>query len=126
MWSKRQAGLLARFASILLTLGCPKAVGMGASTSRRGRGRRRAKFVFGERGELFTEDGRPWSRDSEESGFVALGGLPPKGYYKDRRKTATELPYHDGQVTQSTANTPRPHPQGQSRGSLHLLGLGKW
>jgi 3-oxocholest-4-en-26-oate---CoA ligase len=123
MWSQEtKAGLLAQIPQAILfdSFGSSEAVGMGASTSMAGAPAETAKFVLGERVKVFTEDGRSVEPGSEESGFVALGGYLPMGYYKDPEKTAKTFRTIDGQ----RYSIPGDYAQVNPDGSLHLLGRG--
>src|SRR4029450_704780 len=73
---------------LFASFGSSEAVGFGSSITTATGESRTGRFKLGERGKVFTEDGREGRPGGAEPGFVAHGGAIPLGYYKDPEKTA--------------------------------------
>jgi fatty-acyl-CoA synthase len=123
MWSQEvKDGLLEHLPTTLLydSYGSSEAVGLGASLSSAGQAEQTATFQLGERVKVFTEDGRPVEPGSDETGFVAIAGAGPSGYYKDPEKTAQTWRVIDG----VRYGVPGDHAKVNADGTLQLLGRG--
>ena len=123
MWSQEvKQGLLEQLPSVILydSYGSSEAVGLGSSVSTADNAQQTAEFKLGERVKVFTEDGRAVEPGSDESGFVAIGGPQPLGYYKDPEKTAATFRTIDG----VRYSVPGDYAQVNEDGTLHLLGRG--
>jgi acyl-CoA synthetase (AMP-forming)/AMP-acid ligase II len=123
MWSHEvKQGLLEQLPSVILydSYGSSEAVGLGVNVSTAESTGETARFQLGERVKVFTEDGRPVEPGSDETGFVAIGGPQPLGYYKDPEKTAATFRTIDG----VRYSVPGDYAQVNADGSLHLLGRG--
>ena len=123
MWSHEvKQGILEQLPSAILydSYGSSEAVGLGSSVATADNAGETAKFQLGQRVKVFTEDGRPVEPGSEESGFVAIGGPQPLGYYKDPEKTAATFRTIDG----VRYSVPGDYAMVNPDGTLHLLGRG--
>ncbi len=123
MWSQEtKDGLLDHIGHVLLvdSYGSSEAVGLGASTSSKGKSAGTAKFQLGSTVHVFTEDNRRVTPGSDEQGFVAISGFVPIGYYKDPEKSAKTFRVIDG----VRYSVPGDFAQVQADGSLLLLGRG--
>ena len=123
MWSQEtKDGLLEHLGHVLLvdSYGSSEAVGLGASTSSKGKSAGTAKFQLGPTVHVFTDDNRRVEPGSEEQGFVAISGYVPIGYYKDPEKSAKTFRLIDG----VRYSIPGDFATVQSDGSLLLLGRG--
>jgi acyl-CoA synthetase (AMP-forming)/AMP-acid ligase II len=123
MWSQEvKARLLEHLPTAILfdSYGSSEAVGLGTSVSTAGAANETARFQLGERVKVFTEDGKPVVAGSEDTGFVAIGGPQPLGYYKDEVKTAETFRVING----VRYSVPGDYAQVNADGSLHLLGRG--
>jgi len=90
MWSREvKEGLLRHHPGMILvdSLGSSEGVGFGRSISTAGSSEGTARFQLGERVKAFREDGSELKPGSQETGFLALAGPIPLGYYKDEEKT---------------------------------------
>jgi 3-oxocholest-4-en-26-oate---CoA ligase len=99
MWSQEtKEGMLEYLDHVLLidSYGSSEAVGLGISASSKGNAVSTAKFQLGPTVHVFTEDNRRVEPGSEESGFVAISGFVPIGYYKDEEKSAKTFRTIDG------------------------------
>ena len=123
MWSHDvKQGILEQIPGVILydSYGSSEAVGLGQSVSTAEDTGETAQFQLGERVKVFTEDGRAVEPGSDESGFVAIGGPQPLGYYKDPEKTAATFRTIDG----VRYSVPGDYAQVNADGTLHLLGRG--
>ena len=123
MWSHEvKQGILEQVPSVILydSYGSSEAVGLGSSVSTADDAGETAQFQLGERVKVFTEDGRSVEPGSDQSGFVAIGGPQPLGYYKDPEKTAATFRTIDG----TRYSVPGDYAQVNADGTLHLLGRG--
>ena len=123
MWSQEtKDGLLEHLGHVLLvdSYGSSEAVGLGASTSSKGKSASTAKFQLGPTVHVFTDDNRRVEPGSEEQGFVAISGYVPIGYYKDPEKSAQTFRVIDG----VRYSVPGDFATVQPDGSLLLLGRG--
>ena len=123
MWSTEvKQGILEQLPSVILydSYGSSEAVGLGQSVSTADDTGDTAQFQLGDRVKVFTEDGRSVEPGSDETGFVAIGGPQPLGYYKDEEKTAATFRTIDG----VRYSVPGDYAQVNADGSLHLLGRG--
>ena len=123
MWSQEtKDGLLEHLGHVLLvdSYGSSEAVGLGASTSSKGKSAGTAKFQLGPTVHVFTDDNRRVEPGSEEQGFVAISGYVPIGYYKDPEKSAKTFRVIDG----VRYSVPGDFATVQPDGSLLLLGRG--
>ena len=123
MWSQESKdGLLEHLGHVLLvdSYGSSEAVGLGASTSSKGKSAGTAKFQLGPTVHVFTDDNRRVEPGSEEQGFVAISGYVPIGYYKDPEKSAQTFRVIDG----VRYSVPGDFATVQPDGSLLLLGRG--
>ena len=123
MWSHEvKQGILEQIPGVILydSYGSSEAVGLGQSVSTAEDTGETAQFQLGERVKVFTEDGRAIEPGSDESGFVAIGGPQPLGYYKDPEKTAATFRTIDG----VRYSVPGDYAQVNADGTLHLLGRG--
>ena len=99
MWShETKEALLKLHPAMILadSLGSTEAVGMANSAATAADNPETAKFIVGERANVFTEDGRPVKPGSDEVGMLAVGGFVPLEYYKDPKKTAETFVVYDG------------------------------
>ncbi len=123
MWSHDvKQGLSRHVPGALLvdSYGSSEAVGLGASVSTAGSAAETAKFQLGERVHVFTEDGRRVEPGSDDTGFVAISGPLPVGYYKDEEKTARTFRTIEG----VRYSVPGDYATVDADGTLHLLGRG--
>ncbi len=123
MWSHEvKQGILEQLPSVILydSYGSSEAVGLGQSVSTADNAQTTAEFQLGDRVKVFTEDGRALTPGDDESGFVAIGGPQPLGYYKDPEKTAATFRTIDG----VRYSVPGDYAQVNADGTLHLLGRG--
>ena len=123
MWSQEtKDGLLEELPGIYLfdSYGSSEAVGLGGSMSTKGNAASTAKFALGPTVRVFTEDGRAVEPGSDETGFVAISGFVPIGYYKDPEKSAKTFRVIDG----IRYSVPGDYAMVAADGSLHLLGRG--
>ena len=90
MWSVEvKRGLLRHMPSAVLTDGfsSSEAIGMGASVMTSAGEVQTARFMIGDRCQVFDENDQPVAPGSGTPGLVALGPPNPLGYYKDEAKT---------------------------------------
>ena len=123
MWSQEtKDALLDHMGDVLLvdSYGSSEAVGLGASTSSKGKSAGTAKFQLGPTVHVFTEDNRRIVAGSGEQGFVAISGFVPICYYKDPEKSAKTFRVIDG----VRYSVPGDFAQVQADGTLLLLGRG--
>jgi fatty-acyl-CoA synthase len=123
MWSHEvKQGLLRHKPSVILfdSLGSTEAVGMANSAATGENNPETARFVVGERANVFTEDGRAVTAGSGEIGMLAVGGFIPTGYYKDPEKTARTFRTIDG----VRYSLPGDYATVDEDGSIRLLGRG--
>ena len=123
MWSQESKVGLSEFLPTTMLVdsyGSSEAVGMGQSVSGAGRAETTAKFTLGDRVKVFTDDGVSVTPGSELTGFVAIGGFIPLGYYKDEEKSAKTFRTIDG----VRYSIPGDFAMVNADGSLHLLGRG--
>ena len=123
MWSQEtKEGLLEHIEQVLLvdSYGSSEAVGLGASASSKGRTASTARFALGPTVHVFTDDNRRVEAGSEETGFVAISGYVPMGYYKDPEKSAKTFRLIDG----VRYSVPGDFARVNADGSLLLLGRG--
>jgi 3-oxocholest-4-en-26-oate---CoA ligase len=123
MWSQEtKMGLLEHLPQIVLvdSYGSSEAVGLGASASTKGNAVTTATFQLGPTVHVFTEDHRRVEPGSDESGFVAISGFVPVGYYKDPEKSAKTFRTIDG----VRYSVPGDFARVNADGTLHLLGRG--
>ncbi len=123
MWSQEtKSGLLEQLPNVTLvdSYGSSEAVGLGQSVSTKDGTQQTAKFSLGPTVHVFTDDDRRVEAGSDETGFVAISGYVPLGYYKDEAKTAKTFRVIDGvrySIPGDFANV-------NADGTLHLLGRG--
>jgi 3-oxocholest-4-en-26-oate---CoA ligase len=123
MWSQEtKAGLLQHLPHVTLvdSYGSSEAVGLGQSVSTKDGTQQTAKFSLGPTVHVFTDDDRRVEAGSGETGFVAISGYVPLGYYKDEAKTAKTFRVIDG----VRYSIPGDFAQVNDDGTLHLLGRG--
>lgn len=123
MWSHEvKRGLLRHKPSLILfdSLGSTEAVGMANSAATGEDNPETARFVVGERANVFTDDGRPVTPGSGEIGMLAVGGFIPLGYYKDPEKTARTFRTIDG----VRYSLPGDFATVDADGTIRLLGRG--
>jgi 3-oxocholest-4-en-26-oate---CoA ligase len=123
MWSTEvKQGLLDHIPQVVLfdSYGSSEAVGLGASVSTKDNTEQTAKFALGATVHVFTDDNVRVEAGSELTGFVAISGFLPMGYYKDPEKTAKTFRTIDG----TRYSVPGDYAQVHADGSLHLLGRG--
>ncbi len=125
MWSQEtKDGLLEHLPTAVLvdSYGSSEAVGLGASASSKGNSAATAKFQLGATVHVFTEDVPPRRIEpgSTETGFVAISGFVPVGYYKDPEKSAKTFRTIDG----VRYSVPGDFAMVNADGTLHLLGRG--
>jgi 3-oxocholest-4-en-26-oate---CoA ligase len=123
MWSTEvKEGLLAHLPEVILfdSYGSSEAVGLGASVSTKDSTEKTAKFALGATVHVFTDENIRVEPGSELTGFVAISGYLPMGYYKDPEKTAKTFRTIDG----TRYSVPGDYAQVHADGSLHLLGRG--
>ncbi len=123
MWShETKEALLAIHPTMLLadSLGSTEAVGMANSAATAADNPATAKFVVGERANVFTEEGRPVKPGSDEVGMLAVGGFVPLEYYKDPEKSARTFRTIDG----VRYSFPGDYATVDADGTIHLLGRG--
>lgn len=123
MWSHDvKQGLLEQLPTVILydSYGSSEAVGLGQNVSTADNASETAQFQLGERVKVFTEDGRALEPGSDETGFVAIGGPQPLGYYKDPEKTAATFRTIDG----VRYSVPGDYAKVNADGTLQLLGRG--
>jgi 3-oxocholest-4-en-26-oate---CoA ligase len=123
MWSQEtKSALLDLLPNITLvdSYGSSEAVGLGQSVSTKGGAQETAKFSLGPTVHVFSEDDRRIEPGSDETGFVAISGYVPLGYYKDEVKTAKTFRTIDGIRYSIPGDFANVNPDG----TLHLLGRG--
>ncbi len=123
MWSQEtKEGLLEHLPQTVLvdSYGSSEAVGLGASASTKGNAVTTATFQLGPTVHVFTEDNRRIEPGSEETGFVAISGFVPMGYYKDPEKSAKTFRTIDG----VRYSVPGDFARVNFDGTLQLLGRG--
>lgn len=123
MWShETKAGLLRHKPSMILfdSLGSTEAVGMAGSVATGENNPDTARFVVGERANVFTEDGRKVEPGSGEVGLLAVGGFVPLEYYKDPEKSARTFRTIDG----VRWSFPGDYATVSADGTIKLLGRG--
>jgi 3-oxocholest-4-en-26-oate---CoA ligase len=123
MWSQEtKEGLLEHLPQAVLvdSYGSSEAVGLGASASSKGNTASTAVFQLGPTVHVFTEDNVRVEPGSEDTGFVAISGFVPIGYYKDPEKSARTFRTIDGVRYSVPGDFARVNPDG----TLHLLGRG--
>ncbi len=123
MWSQEtKEGLLEHLPQAFLvdSYGSSEAVGLGASASSKGNAASTAVFQLGATVHVFTEDDRRVAPGSDETGFVAISGFVPVGYYKDPEKSARTFRTIEG----VRYSVPGDFARVNADGTLHLLGRG--
>jgi 3-oxocholest-4-en-26-oate---CoA ligase len=123
MWSQEtKEGLLEHLPQIVLvdSYGSSEAVGLGASASTKGNAVTTATFQLGPTVHVFTDDNRRVEPGSEETGFVAISGFVPMGYYKDPEKSAKTFRTIEG----VRYSVPGDFARVNADGTLQLLGRG--
>jgi 3-oxocholest-4-en-26-oate---CoA ligase len=123
MWSQEtKAGLLELLPHVTLvdSYGSSEAVGLGQSVSTKDGTQQTAKFSLGPTVHVFSDDDRRIEAGSDETGFVAISGFVPLGYYKDEAKTAKTFRVIDGVRYSIPGDFANVNPDG----TLHLLGRG--
>ncbi len=123
MWSQEtKEGLLEHLAHTVLvdSYGSSEAVGLGASASSKGNAATTAVFQLGPTVHVFNEDNQRVQAGSEATGFVAISGFVPVGYYKDPEKSARTFRTIDG----VRYSVPGDFARVNADGTLHLLGRG--
>lgn len=123
MWSMEvKQGLLRHNPQMVLTdsFGASEAVGFGRSDTTVDGTVETARFVIGEHCKVFTEDLREVRPGDPEPGYIARAGAIPRGYYKDREKTAKTFPVING----VRYSMPGDWCRVEADGSLVLLGRG--
>ncbi len=123
MWSQEtKEGLLEHLPQAVLvdSYGSSEAVGLGASASSKGNAATTAVFQLGPTVHVFTEDSQRVAPGSGETGFVAISGFVPVGYYKDPEKSARTFRTIDG----VRYSVPGDFARVNADGTLHLLGRG--
>ena len=91
MWSVEvKRGLLQHLPACVLNdaFSSSEALGMGVSVMATGAEVQTAKFVLGDRCQVFDENDQPVAPGSGIAGMVAIGPPNPVGYYKDEAKSA--------------------------------------
>ncbi len=123
MWSQEtKQALLEALPNIMLvdSYGSSEAVGLGQSVSTKDGTQATAKFSLGPTVHVFTDDDRRVEPGSDETGYVAISGYVPVGYYKDEAKTAKTFRVIEG----VRYSIPGDFAKVNSDGTLHLLGRG--
>jgi 3-oxocholest-4-en-26-oate---CoA ligase len=123
MWSQEtKAGMLEHLQTTMLidSYGSSEAVGLGQSVSTRGAAQTTAKFALGPTVHVFTEELRRVEPGSEETGFVAISGFVPLGYFKDAEKTAKTF----REINGVRYSIPGDFARVNADGTLLLLGRG--
>lgn len=123
MWSQEtKDGLLEHLPNVVLfdSFGSSEAVGLGASVSTKGKAQKTAKFALGPTVHVFDDDNVRVEAGDGRTGFVAISGFVPLGYYKDPEKTAKTFRTIDG----TRYSVPGDYAQVTDDGTLHLLGRG--
>lgn len=123
MWSTEvKEGLLEHLPQVILfdSYGSSEAVGLGASVSTKDNAEKTAKFALGPTVHVFTDENVRVQAGSDLTGFVAISGFLPMGYYKDPEKTAKTFRTIEG----TRYSVPGDYAQVLADGSLHLLGRG--
>jgi acyl-CoA synthetase (AMP-forming)/AMP-acid ligase II len=123
MWSEAtKQGLLRHHAGMLLVdaFSSSEALGMGQSVSSAGGSAQTAKFSLGENARVITDDGRDVVPGSGEIGRVAVKGVTPVGYYKDKAKSDATFLTIEG----ARYSIPGDYAQVEADGTLSLLGRG--
>jgi 3-oxocholest-4-en-26-oate---CoA ligase len=123
MWSHEvKEGLLRHVPDAILfdSFGSSEAVGLGASVSTKEKTQKTAQFALGPTVHVFTDDNVRVDPGSELTGFVAISGYVPMGYYKDEEKSAKTFRTIDG----VRYSVPGDYAQVNADGTLHLLGRG--
>jgi 3-oxocholest-4-en-26-oate---CoA ligase len=123
MWSQEtKEGLLNHLPQTVLvdSYGSSEAVGLGASASTKGNAVTTATFQLGATVHVFTEEHRRIEPGSDETGFVAISGFVPMGYYKDPEKSAKTFRTIDG----VRYSVPGDFAKVNADGTLQLLGRG--
>ena len=87
---------------------------MGQSISSAGAESATAAFKVGDNTRVITDDGADVVPGSGEIGRVAVGGLQPIGYYKDRRSRRPRSAISTVSATPCPATTPRSRPTARS------------
>lgn len=123
MWSQEtKDGLLEYLPGTALvdSYGSSEGVGLGGSVSTKGNSARTASFQLGPTVHVFTDLNERVLPGSESTGFVAISGFIPVGYYKDPEKSAKTFRTIDG----VRYSVPGDYAQVNADGTLHLLGRG--
>lgn len=123
MWShETKTAMLELLPSTMLvdSYGSSEAVGLGQSVSTKDGAQQTAKFALGPTVHVFNEADEQVTPGSEETGFVAISGFVPMGYYKDEAKSAKTFRVING----IRYSIPGDFAKVNSDGSLHLLGRG--
>ncbi len=123
MWSNEvKLGMLRHMPDVILfdSFGSSEAIGLGASVSTKDKAEKTAQFALGPTVHVFTDDNQRIEPGSEATGFVAISGFLPMGYFKDEEKTAKTFRTIDG----VRYSVPGDYAQVNEDGSLHLLGRG--
>ena len=123
MWSQDvKAGLLRHIPQAIMfdSFGSSEAVGLGASVSTKDKAESTARFALGPTVHVFTDEGKRVEAGSHETGFVAVSGFVPLGYYKDPEKSAKTFRTIEG----VRYSVPGDYAKVNEDGSLQLLGRG--
>jgi 3-oxocholest-4-en-26-oate---CoA ligase len=123
MWSHEvKNAMLEHLPNVILfdSFGSSEAVGLGASVSTKDKAEKTAQFALGPTVHVFTDDNERVTPDSGLTGFVAISGFLPIGYFKDEEKTAKTFRTIEG----VRYSVPGDYAQVNADGSLHLLGRG--
>lgn len=123
MWSQEtKEGLLEHLPNTVLvdSYGSSEAVGLGASASSKGNAATTAVFQLGPTVHVFNEENQRVEAGSGATGFVAISGFVPVGYYKDPEKSARTFRTIDG----VRYSVPGDFARVNADGTLHLLGRG--
>ncbi|TNE38279.1 MAG: acyl-CoA synthetase, partial [Alphaproteobacteria bacterium] len=92
MWSEEvKQGLIDHMPQVTLidSLAASEGFGFGVSQTNKETGTKTAKFTVGPRTKVFKDDLTEVTPGSDETGFLAVTGPIPIGYYKDPEKTAS-------------------------------------
>ncbi len=123
MWSQEtKAAIIERVPHIMLvdSYGSSEAVGLGQSVSTKEGAQLTAKFSLGPTVHVFADNDEQVLPGSDVTGFVAISGFVPLGYYKDESKTAKTF----RTIGDIRYSIPGDFAKVNADGTLHLLGRG--
>ncbi len=123
MWSQETKDGLLQFlptTALVDSYGSSEGVGLGGSVSTKGNSAKTASFQLGPTVHVFTDANERVEPGSENTGFVAISGFIPVGYYKDPEKSAKTFRTIEG----VRYSVPGDYAQVNPDGTLHLLGRG--